>query len=59
MPVSPYDNALAVDQIEVAYSSLLARTPASVKEGSASPGHSVLSKDGLTHPRVVRYAWDL
>ncbi|XP_006454028.1 hypothetical protein AGABI2DRAFT_182028 [Agaricus bisporus var. bisporus H97] len=58
VPVSPYDNALAVDQIEVAYSSLLARTPASVKEGSASPGHPVLSKDGLTHPRVVSLGGD-
>jgi agmatinase len=59
VPVSPFDNALAVDQIEVAYSSLLARTPASVKEGSARSDRPVLSKDGLIHPRVVRYAWYL
>ncbi|KAK7063726.1 Arginase/deacetylase [Favolaschia claudopus] len=38
VPVNPFDNALAVDQMEVAYSTLLSRATAS----------------GMEHPRIVR-----
>ncbi|KNZ80615.1 Putative agmatinase 1 [Termitomyces sp. J132] len=51
VPVSPFDNALAVDQIEVAYSTLLNRTPAGTSKGKEPT--RALSKDGLEHPRIV------
>ncbi len=54
MPVNPFDNALAVDQMEVAYSTLLARSPASEKSESASVTQK-FAKDGKRHPRIVRY----
>ncbi|KAG6873843.1 hypothetical protein C0995_010455 [Termitomyces sp. Mi166 len=55
VPVSPFDNALAVDQIEVAYSTLLNRVPA----GTSKKEHTrALSKDGLEHPRIVSLGGD-
>ena len=54
VPVNPFDNALAVDQMEVAYSTLLARTPASVDSEHANSVTRSLSKDGKAHPRIVR-----
>lgn len=56
VPVNPFDNALAVDQMEVAYSTLLARTPATPSEGSddAAAVTQKFSKDGKAHPRIVR-----
>ncbi|KAG6846112.1 hypothetical protein H0H87_006476 [Tephrocybe sp. NHM501043] len=56
IPISPFDNALAVDQIEVAYSTLLDRTPAgglARKEPTRA-----LSKDGVSHPRIVSLGGD-
>ena len=50
--MNPFDNALAVDQMEVAYSTLLARTPAS--EGSVASITQHFAKDGKQHPRIVR-----
>lgn len=56
VPVSPFDNALAINQMEVAYSSLLARSISSKvpawKEGA------VLAKDGREHPRIVSMGGD-
>ncbi|KAI6047836.1 arginase family-domain-containing protein [Pisolithus marmoratus] len=56
VPVSPFDNALAIDQMEVAYSSLLARSISSKvpawKEGA------ILAKDGREHPRIVSMGGD-
>ncbi|KAG6919040.1 hypothetical protein DXG01_009750 [Tephrocybe rancida] len=56
VPVSPFDNALAVDQIEVAYSTLLDRTIAGVP-AAKEPTHA-LSKDGVAHPRIVSLGGD-
>lgn len=55
--MNPFDNALAVDQMEVAYSTLLAREIASEgKEGSATAAVTKrFAKDGKEHPRVVTY----
>jgi len=59
VPVNPFDNALAVDQMEVAYSSLLARTPATVKRDSSThSGRRVVAKDGLIHPKIVSLGGD-
>lgn len=54
VPVNPYDNALAVDQMEVAYSTLLAR-PVSEPADDAISYTRELAIDGLEHPRIVRY----
>lgn len=59
VPVSPFDNALAIDQIEVAYSTLLAR-PVKRNEPTEAEGSTIhqrlrsLARDGVGHPRVVR-----
>ncbi|KAF8079012.1 arginase deacetylase [Lyophyllum atratum] len=56
VPISPFDNALAVDQMEVAYSTLLDRTPAG---GSGERDITrALSKDGVEHPRIVSLGGD-
>lgn len=52
VPVSPFDNALAVDQMEVAYSTLLARPVARADDSSAGVT-AALAKDGQEHPRIV------
>jgi len=54
VPISPFDNALAVDQMEVAYATLLNR-----KIASKTPGkNSVLGVDGREHPRIVSLGGD-
>ncbi|KAF9800279.1 hypothetical protein IEO21_10395 [Rhodonia placenta] len=58
VPVSPFDNALAVDQMEVAYSSLLARPIVSQDSGVRSPVVSQFAKDGKEHPRVITLGGD-
>ncbi|KAJ3557113.1 hypothetical protein NM688_g1647 [Phlebia brevispora] len=57
VPVSPFDNALAVDQMEVAYSSLLAR-PVVDQTGDAFTVAPHLAKDGKAHPRIVTLGGD-
>ncbi|KAG6897967.1 hypothetical protein C0992_008357 [Termitomyces sp. T32_za158] len=53
VPVTRFDNALAMDQIEVAYSTLLNQpTPGGSLEWKERT--RTLSKDGLEHPRIVR-----
>ncbi|KAH9486323.1 Putative agmatinase 1 [Psilocybe cubensis] len=56
VPINPFDNALAVDQMEVAYSTLLRRTVA--RDPEAQPVTSLLSKDGEEHPRIVSLGGD-
>jgi len=51
IPINPFDNALAVDQMEVAYSTLLARPVA--RGPNVEPATSGFSKDGVEHPRIV------
>jgi hypothetical protein len=56
VPVNPFDNRLAVDQIEVAYSTLLRRVSNPDLNG---PMHTaLLAKDGLEHPRIVSLGGD-
>ncbi|KAJ2926720.1 hypothetical protein H1R20_g10360, partial [Candolleomyces eurysporus] len=54
VPVSPFDNALAMDQIEVAYSTLLDRTPVKAYNGSATGD---LALDGVERPRIISRAF--
>jgi agmatinase len=56
VPVSPFDNAQAVDQMEVAYSTLLARTPA--RDPEVEPATSLIARDGIEHPRIVTLGGD-
>jgi agmatinase len=51
--VSPFDNALALDQIETAYATLLARP---VPSNSTDSRIQALARDGAAHPRIVRSA---
>jgi Arginase family len=55
VPLSPFDNALALDQMEVAYSTLLQRDVA-----HSGPERTIVStrpfaKDNKEHPRIVSY----
>ncbi|KAG2338362.1 arginase deacetylase [Suillus weaverae] len=54
VPVSPYDNALAIDQMETAYTTLLARPV----NGSASARTAKLARDGVEHPRILTLGGD-
>ncbi|TCD68086.1 hypothetical protein EIP91_011539 [Steccherinum ochraceum] len=54
VPISPFDNSLAVDQMEVAYSTLLARPVAS----ETPTGLAKFAKDGKEHPRIVTLGGD-
>ncbi|GBE77658.1 Putative agmatinase [Sparassis crispa] len=57
VPVSPFDNALAVDQMEVAYSTLLARPI--VSQDPAYPSYvSKFAIDGKEHPRIISLGGD-
>ncbi|KAH9898278.1 Arginase/deacetylase [Cubamyces lactineus] len=58
VPVSPFDNALAVDQMEVAYSTLLARTAASEGSTGSTAVTQRFAKDGKQHPRIVSLGGD-
>lgn len=57
IPISPYDNSLAFEQVEVAFDTLLARPIASewTRERGAT---SRFSLDGEEHPRLVTLGGD-
>ncbi|GAA5957235.1 hypothetical protein JCM21900_001201 [Sporobolomyces salmonicolor] len=57
IPVSPYDNALAIDQIETAYSSLLAR-PVETEWTEALGGTKALALDRKEHPKILSLGGD-
>ncbi|KAJ7455932.1 Arginase/deacetylase [Mycena galericulata] len=54
IPISPFDNALAVDQMETAYSTLLSR-PTVAKSGLNNQRMAI---DGVDHPRIVSLGGD-
>ncbi|KAI0752932.1 Arginase/deacetylase [Daedaleopsis nitida] len=56
VPVNPFDNALALDQMEIAYHTLLRRTPT-----NKDPSKDItkqFAKDGQAHPRIVSLGGD-
>ncbi|KAL0954311.1 hypothetical protein HGRIS_003310 [Hohenbuehelia grisea] len=58
VPISAYDNAKAMDQMEAAYSTLIGRP---VQGGTAGPLRqwtAPLAKDGKEHPRVITMGGD-
>jgi len=50
IPITPFDNKLALAQMELAYTTLLNRPIVSKTAGR----NTVLGKDGQEHPRIVR-----
>ncbi|KAF7360117.1 hypothetical protein MVEN_00740100 [Mycena venus] len=54
VPLTPMDNAKAIDQMEVAYSTLLARPV----QGETTSSTSAMAKDGQAHPRLVTLGGD-
>jgi len=57
VPVSPFDNALAIDQMEVAYSTLLRRPPHTEKS-IGTEVTKALAIDGVGHPRIISLGGD-
>jgi agmatinase len=49
IPITPFDNKLALAQMELAYTTLLNRPTVSKTAGK----NTVLGKDGREHPRIV------
>ncbi|KAJ7581066.1 Arginase/deacetylase [Mycena floridula] len=58
VPVSPYDNARAIDQMEAAYSTLLSRPVAGGVSDLYKPKTFSFAKDGREHPRIVTLGGD-
>lgn len=56
-PISPYDNVLALDQIETAYSTLLAR-PVASDWAKEQGGMRKIALDGKEHPRIITLGGD-
>jgi len=53
IPITPFDNKLALSQMELAYTTLLNRPIVS----KTARKNTVLSRDGQEHPRIVRSAY--
>ena len=60
IPVTPYDNAHAIKQIEDGHKALLHRTPFSALPNDSLTGAPLvpLAKDGKHHPRVITLGGD-
>ncbi|KAI0066415.1 Arginase/deacetylase [Artomyces pyxidatus] len=58
VPLNPFDNAVALDQIEVAYSTLLQRDVARNVTESTVAGMRAFAKDNKEHPRIVTLGGD-
>ncbi|KAF8591950.1 Arginase/deacetylase [Ramaria rubella] len=59
VPVSPFDNVLAIDMMEAAYTTLLERPVAPLEEGTSSNSPSAqFAKDGKEHPRIIALGGD-
>ncbi|KII86771.1 hypothetical protein PLICRDRAFT_268293 [Plicaturopsis crispa FD-325 SS-3] len=59
VPLTPFDNAKAIDQMEAAYSSLLDRPVYGGEPGTAYKSRTAsLAKDGKEHPRLVTLGGD-
>ncbi|KAJ7439459.1 arginase deacetylase [Mycena latifolia] len=54
VPLTPFDNAKAIDQMEVAYSTLLDRPV----QGETKSSTAAMARDGKEHPRLVTLGGD-
>ena len=57
VPVSPFDNEVAIDQMETAYTTLLGRSVAN-SSAQSNAQMSTLALDGRPHPRIVSLGGD-
>jgi agmatinase len=57
VPVSPYDQGLAIDQIRVAYNTLLAR-PVATEYATENGGMKKLALDGKEHSKIITLGGD-
>jgi len=60
IPVTPYDNSYAIQQIEAGHRELLHRTPFSALPNDSLTGNPLvpIAKDGKHHPRVITLGGD-
>jgi agmatinase len=60
IPVTPYDNAHAIAQIEAGHKELLHRTPTTPLGNDTLTGQPLvpISKDGKNHPRIITLGGD-
>ncbi|KAJ7334160.1 Arginase/deacetylase [Mycena albidolilacea] len=58
VPVSAYDNAKAIDQMEAAYSTLLGRPVQGGTTAAYKPSTAAFALDGIEHPRLVSLGGD-
>ncbi|KAJ7658102.1 arginase family-domain-containing protein [Mycena rosella] len=58
IPLSAYDNAKALDQMEAAYSTLLARPVRGGATAAYKPSTAAFAIDGKEHPRLVTLGGD-
>lgn len=60
IPVTPYDNAFAIAQIEAGHKALLHRTPATPLGNDTFSGEPLvpLAADGKHHPRIITLGGD-
>ncbi|KAK4056928.1 hypothetical protein OIO90_002178 [Microbotryomycetes sp. JL221] len=57
IPISPYDNTLAFEQMETAYTTLLSR-PVATEYAQQLGGMKALALDGKEHPRLITLGGD-
>ncbi|KAJ7442293.1 arginase family-domain-containing protein [Mycena latifolia] len=58
IPLSAYDNAKAIDQMEAAYSTLLGRPVQGGATEAYKPSTAAFALDGKEHPRLVTFGGD-
>lgn len=59
VPVTPFDNLLAIDQMQAAYDTLLSRPVKTPSENiPAGLKTNTLAHDGVDHPRIVTLGGD-
>ncbi|KZV73251.1 Arginase/deacetylase [Peniophora sp. CONT] len=58
IPINAFDNAVAIDQMEVAYSTLLARPVAKAPGEGGFDATPEFALDGKAHPRIVTLGGD-
>ncbi|KAJ7836524.1 Arginase/deacetylase [Mycena leptocephala] len=58
IPISAYDNAVAIDQMEAAYSTLLSRPVQGGTTAAYKPRTAAFALDGIEHPRLISLGGD-
>ena len=59
VPITPFSNFVAIDQMQVAYDTLLSRpVKTASKDIPAGLKTSTIAKDGIDHPRIVTLGGD-